>query len=468
MGCTRTDFLRSLCAGTLGAAAGPALAQSSPDAPNIILFLMDDQAWAGTSLVMDRYRPESNSDFFRTPNLESLGRQGMTFSFAYAAAPMCGPSRASIQYGQSPAKLLHTGNTDAGRCRGGTGLAQALKAARPEYRAAHFGKWHVFEEPGALGYDEHDGRTGNESQTGPEDDPKRVREITNKAVDFMNRQVEAGHPFFLQVSQYAVHTPIRARKDLAEKWEARPGGTCHDGATYAALTEEADLSLGAILTRVRELGIEDSTYIIYTSDNGGSVLQPDHEGVPEEINRPLSGGKLYLSEGGLRVPLVIKGPGIVPRGYTYMPAVGHDLYPTVLDMAGVSSVPPEVEGGSLLPVCTTPGEVPVNRPREGLVWHFPNPHVNYKKWRAESSVLWEDWKLIKIWDTGERRLFNLVTDPYEEYNLAAQFPSRADELEQKLSAYLKSVDAAPPAPDPSLRRRAIEFWNEAMLKRHGG
>ena len=193
--------------------------------PNFILILTDDQGWNNTEVPMIRDRADTRSDYYLTPNMQRLAKSGMTFSQAYAPHPVCSPSRHAIQFGMSPAKLKKTTNRGVNYREfvESPSIPQLLKAAFPGYRAAHFGKWHMYAHPAERGYDESDGRTGN--QTGRQkttdqtkfwahEDPKRAVSITDDAVQFLRHQAEAGAPFYLQVSHYAVHTELEATPSM--------------------------------------------------------------------------------------------------------------------------------------------------------------------------------------------------------------------------------------------------------------
>lgn len=430
--------------------------------PNFVFILADDQGWTGTSVQMHDAIPESKSDFYRTPNLERLARQGMRFSQAYAPSPMCCPTRCSILTGKSPAQLHMTTvilGPDVTAADGyklippkrarsipasETTIADMLK--RESYATAHFGKWHLASGgPGRHGFDEHDGSTGNEGPGLLKDpNPKDIFGITSRGVAFMEKHVRARRPFYLQLSHYAVHGPILSRTSTAEACKRRRKGRNHFSAEYAASTEDLDAGLGMILDKIDRLGIADNTYVIYMSDNGPSARGPD-----ASSNRPLAGGKGMLWEGGIRVPFIIRGPRIKPNVFSHTPAVGYDLLPTISELAGVSEpLPHGVEGGSLVPLFRNDGRGDVRRPHDGLVFHFPN-YGRGPGAKPQSAILLGDHKLIKLYETGELLLFDLSKDIGEKRDRAKEMPGKAAELERRLNEYLKAMNAGMPTENPA-------------------
>ena len=257
--------------------------------PNFILILTDDQGWNGTSVQMMDAEPQSKSDYHETPNLESLAERGMRFSSAYASAPVCSPSRYSIQFGQTPARLqmIRVGmNTDHINHQRPISIPKLLKNINSNYTAAHFGKWGIDAHPSELGYDESDGITGNKEggfdyknhqrqwRNNSSEDPKKIFSTTKKATDFLERQANSKRPFFLQVSHYAVHSDIMMRKATLNKYQNKAKGAYQKHAGFAAMTEDLDTGLGILLKKLKALGLEKNTYIIYTSDNGAVPIMP--------------------------------------------------------------------------------------------------------------------------------------------------------------------------------------------------
>ena len=294
---SRRDFLTK-AAGLGGAAtaflASPHLFAAGGKSPNFVFILADDQGWTGTSAAMHAGRKDAQSDYYRTPNLKRLASQGRRFTQGYAPAALCCPTRRSIQFGQTPARMGDDAAfakrypTDTNRLT----LPRALKAVHPDYLAAHFGKWDLRSglAPEHLGYDASDGSTGNRvgsegtsfnkqdkwRRYGVLDDPKRIFSITERGVDFMRRAVEQNRPFYLQLSHYAVHMDMQTRKASLEACEARPKGEQHRIPAFAGMTQDLDDGIGRVLDELDRLGIADNTYVFYMADNGaGPWIPPD-------------------------------------------------------------------------------------------------------------------------------------------------------------------------------------------------
>ncbi len=456
---TRREFLR---AAGLGAAAvtAPVLARGAPAParkPNIILVLTDDQGWTDTSVRMMAGRDDSRSDFYRTPALERMAAAGMVFSNAYSPAPTCTPSRGSIQFGKTPARLRQTVVHDVLAmsrgidCKDEVSIPQMVKAADAKYVTAHFGKWGFPPRPPEhAGYDVTDGKTNNadgdwiskkDGKVIPPDDPKRIFSLTKRANAFMAKCVKAGRPFFMQVSHYAAHVQHMALKKTIEKFRKLPRGKkCRPqdyadppppqnawALLYAAMIEDLDTGLGMLLDKIDDLGIRDNTYVIFTSDNGSGFRG----------NAPLTGGKASLWEGGIRVPTVVCGPGVKRGTRCDVPIAGWDFFPTISDLVGNRKpLPKGIDGGSLRPLFEKGNKGKIQRGTEALIFHFP--------WYGNlptSAIRLGDYKLIKNLNTGETRLFNLVKDIGESNDLSKSMPDKAAELHKKLAEYLKAVDA---------------------------
>lgn len=396
-------------------------------APNILFILVDDQAWNGTSVPMMPEEAFSRSKVFHTPNVEKLAAQGMTFSQAYAAHCKCECSRASIQMGRTtttlnaPDKMARHWSapvTDS--------LVNTLKRANPAYRAAHLGKWQWFHTPESMGYDVSDGLTMNEDgdSQNPED-PKQSISMTRRGQEFMEKQVKEGHPFYLQLAYYAVHPVAQALPATLKKYESLNnkggGGGRGDRAAMAAMTEDLDTCVGDLLRKLEELHIADNTLVIYTSDNGGKT-------------NILNGGKGDLGEGGLRVPLIVRGPGIKGASHCTEPVISYDLTATVLDFAAPGfALPKGIEGGSWKPVLLHGGQGQVQRPIDRLVWHQA-VEVDH----PQSAIRKGDFKLLYFWDTHEGLLFDLIHDLPETRDLAKQKPELAAQLEAELKAHIRA------------------------------
>jgi arylsulfatase A-like enzyme len=417
--------------------------------PNFLFILADDQSWAGLSVEMIAGKEFSKGKNFNTPNTEKLAERGMIFSQAYAAHPKCECSRAAILAGRTTTTLNAPTKVSINWSMPLTdSLANSLKRANPLYRAAHLGKWQWPMKPAELGYDQSDGITQNQTgESKDPDDPKLSLSLTRRACDFMATQVKEDHPFFLQISFYAVHAPAQALPETLKKYgnlksakndvgnEAAKGSgkgagkgpgngpgkenTNTDRATMAAMTQDLDTCVGTLMKKLDELGIANNTYIIYMSDNGGRT----------DI---LSGSKGNLGEGGLRVPLIVAGPGIRAATYCNEPVISYDILATVLDFAAPNTALPKgAEGGSWKTVLQNSGAGNVKRSIDRMVWHQPVevPH-------PQSAIRKGDYKLVYEWDTKNAQLFNLVDDLSEKKDLSKEKPELTTQLTAELKAHV--------------------------------
>ena len=453
------------------------------ESPNIILILADDQGWTGSSLAMDGNRPDSKSDLYRTPHLERLASEGMRFSNGYAPAPNCSPTRMSIQTGKTAARLGATDIIDIVPRPGGRPffyneyyvnkplnlplpvselsteemtIPELIKSVRPEYRAAHFGKWHMGGASTAdFGFDESSGLTSNREGRLGNPDPKRTGEVTAQAVDFIRRQAQADTPFFLQVSYYAVHLPTLFRGETLSGYDGASSRR-HINKAYAAMTEELDQGLGSILEALDTLELAEDTYVIYTSDNGAELT----EGANTD-NVPLARGKTHVWEGGIRVPLVIRGPGIEPNTQSDVPAIAYDFLPTIAEWVGaVESLPEDIDGGSLAQVLDQGGRGEVQRGTEALIWYY-GAYRNHKHVVPTAAIRKGAHKLIWDLESDQTKLFDLSIDLSETTDLARVRPEIASELESELKGYFAAVGLEmptrnldyDPATDPGLNTR---------------
>lgn len=445
---------------TVGAALASVAVACATDLvsrPNFVVILGEGQGWSSLSIPMDDRVLASASALFRTPNLDVLARQGMRFAAAYTSLPRCTPARAALFTGRNPAAMHMTfvgeGRKDDSigaerrlippRCvlnlpREAVTIGEYLKAAG--YATAHFGKWHVgHEDPALHGFDENDGPTANR---GPENvdepNPKEAFGLTERGLSFMARQAAAGKPFYLQMSHYAGRSSSSARPETLASVQARAGGHNEKEVAAAAVAEDIDTTIGMVLRKIDALGIAGRTYVIYTSDHGTPGWNP-----------PLSGGKGSLAEGGIRVPFIVRGPGVAAGTVAHVPVIATDLFPTLADLAGgVAACPPILEGGSLVPILKHGGTGTVMRPDAELVFHFP--HYDHCNEGPTSSILAGDLKLILVYETGTIHLFDISTDPGERKDLALSLPERAAELKARLKTRLKAMDAWMPVLNPAL------------------
>jgi arylsulfatase A-like enzyme len=425
--------------------------------PNIILILSDDVGWTDTSVRMMKGMEDSKSDFYQTPTLAKMASQGLTFSNAYASSSVCSPSRVSIQFGKTPTRLQHTTLGDVLQKKRGLSCADEIaiptmiKNTDPSYKTAHFGKWGFhFRKP--YEYDVSDGETGNGQGTMgddkkplPADNPKRTFEISNRAVQFLDEQVKEGNPFFMQLSYYAAHVPNVALEKTVEKYKKLPPGKKSIPEDYqqpypdrnewmlmfAAMIEDLDNGIGQVISKVEELGISDNTYIIFTSDNGGEFRG----------NKPLVGRKTTLWEGGIRVPMIVTGPGVLKNEYCDIPVAAWDFYATINHIVGGKPLPKEYDGGSLVELFEKGNAGQVERGTNELVFHYPWYGGDHN-FIAMDAIRDGDYKLVRNVIADEWRLHNVVEDIGELNDLKDEMPEKFAELKSKLNNYLKEANAA--------------------------
>jgi arylsulfatase A-like enzyme len=428
-------------------------AQNDGRPPNFVVILGEGAGWNSTSVPMDDTVANSKSDLLQTPNLARLAGEGLRFACFYAASPRCTPSRAAIFTGKSPAQLHMTFINDGRRREGADAPDAGRKMIEPSalmelptgeattgdilkragYATAHFGKWHVGRvSPAQHGFDESDGPTGNEGPKRNENpNPQEAFGMTERGMAFMARQAQAGKPFYLQMSHYPGRRgEADARPETYAAVRQRAGTSEVRRVASAAIIEDMDAAIGAVLKKIDELGIASSTYVIYTTDHGAQG---------RNANRPLAGGKGTLLEGGIRVPLIVRGPGIKAGTYSHALASHIDLLPTIAALARVNEpLPKGLEGRSLVPVLAGAGQ----RPREELFFHFP--HYDEGNDGPASAVISGHDKLIKNYETGALRLYDLSQDYAEQHDLAGEAPQKVADLDRRLTAHLKAVNAQMP------------------------
>ena len=415
------------------------------NSPNFVLVLADDQGWNALSARMDPQVPGSGSTYYQTPRLAAFAKEGMRFSRAYSGAPTCSPSRHAIQWARTPSSLglfaqcppewLKANNENA--------LPNILKQVRPQYVTAHLGKWHMHRTPDELGFDVHDGETGNQQGNGDFDpeDPKLIFSLSRRANKFMEEQVNAGRPFFLQISHYADHLQYRAKPETIQKYEEKRSNHAtayQNSPLWAAMNENLDTGVGIVLDKIDELGIRDNTYVIYTGDNGYESKVDQWKPVRERTFHkayPLLSHKYTISEGGLRVPLIIRGPGIQADSSSKTPVMGFDFFPTILDILGhLDKLPGDAEGGSLLPLLTSGGTGHVARKHPYLVFRYTKTAGTF-----DIAIVEDNYKLLKEIQSDTIWLWDLETDLGEQHNLAEELPKKTADLYEKLTTYFESV-----------------------------
>ena len=440
--------------------------------PNIVFVLADDLGWSDLGCY--------GSDLHRTPHLDQLAAEGLRFTQAYAAAPVCTPTRASIMTGKTPARLHMTIWSEASQLpplnralvppvtvgdlpHEEVTIAEALQ--NKGYRTAHIGKWHLGDAahyPEAHGFEVNIGGTmwgapntfyhpfngggtfGDEFRyvpglgLGTSDDYLTDR-FTDEAIEIIDQLADGDQPFFLHMSYHTVHTPIEGKPEVVSDYQGRVrAGFHHRNAEYAAMVHSLDENVGRLIAALRQRRIAGDTIVIFTSDNGGFVNKYEETEVTN--NWPLRSGKGSLYEGGVRVPLVVYWPGVTPVGGTCEEAVSSiDFYPTIAEIAGLDlRNTQDVDGLSLVPLLR---QSAAEFPRDTLYWHYPH---YYPTTTPVSAIRQGDWKLLEYFEDGHVELYNLADDQGETRNLAEQSPQRAAELRKKLAAWRQSAKAQLP------------------------
>jgi len=433
---------------------------------NFIFILVDDMGWIDLGCF--------SSKFYETPNIDRLAAGGMKFTNAYAACPVCSPTRASIMTGRYPARL-HLTDWIPGRKQWPAArlltpqfnqqlpldevtIAEALKPAG--HASASIGKWHLGGEgfsPETQGFDLNVGGTFRGSPVsywGPFDlpglkggssDDYLTDRLSTEALKFVEKNDD--RPFVAYLPHFAVHIPLQARQKLIEHYraKAKPDNPQHDP-TYAAMVQSVDEAVGQMMKKLDELGIAGRTVVFFTSDNGGLIYEGSRK-EPVTSNLPLRAGKGHLYEGGIRVPLIVRWPGVVkPGSVCQVPVSSVDHFPTMLELAGARpDAAHPVDGRSLAPLLKQGGSRQLeNRP---LFWHYP--HYSNQGGVPSAAVRLGDYKLIEFYEDGRLELFNLADDIGERKNLVKKQPKKAAELHELLKKWRASVDAAMPQLNPN-------------------
>lgn len=437
---------------TPGGGGGPTTPPAGATTPNVVVIVGEAQGWTSTSVQMDPALATSRQALLKTPGLERIATEGMRFTNFYAPSPRCTPSRAAFFTGRSPAALHMTfvgiGNDETNV----TGplitpanvtdlpttlptVASLLKGAG--YATAHFGKWHVGRSnPSAYGFDASDGPTNNGGPANVANpNPVQSYGITERAIAFMRQQVQAGKPFYVQLSHYAGKAAVDVRPETWAAAKAQMVGQNDNTVGIAAATLEMDNTIRLVQGALDSLGVSRNTYILFWSDHGQQSTT---------YNTPLAFGKGTVWEGGVRIPFVIAGPGIAAGSSSRVVASATDLMPTILDLVGAPVAPTVtgIEGGSLKAVLRGGGTGAVTRRFADFVVHFP--HYDFDAIGPASTILSGNYKLIRSYEDDARRLYDLSTDLAERNDLARTLPAKVTELDQKLTAYLTAVGAQLP------------------------
>jgi len=452
--------------------------------PNFVFILIDDLGWADLGCY--------GSSFYETPHIDRLAATGMRFTAAYAAAPICSPTRASIMSGKYPARINTTewfGGPQPQGYKRNTKLipaqyqdvlpleektiAEALSDAG--YATFFAGKWHLGHQgywPEEQGFDinrggwTRGGPYGGKKYFSPYGNPRLADgpdgehlpdRLAMETVKFMEAHQEK--PFLAYLSFYSVHTPLIARADLLRKYQAKQQTApavrwgkegakklrlVQNHAVYAAMVEAMDLAVGKVLAGLQALQLERDTVVFLMSDNGGVAT----DGGWPTSNLPLRGGKGWLYEGGIREPLIIRWPQVTAPGFEcHVPVISTDFYPTMLDMAGLPLVRQQhMDGMSLTPLLRQSGPLQ----REAIFWHYPH-YSGGLGGRPSSAVRRGDYKLIEFYEDGHLELYKLTEDIGEQTNLLQREPALAKEMHALLKQWCQDVDAKLPSPNPAYR-----------------
>ncbi len=442
--------------------------------PNFVFILIDDMGWMDAGCY--------GSTFYETPNIDRLAAEGMRFTDAYAACPVCSPTRASIMTGKYPARLNLTDWLIGRRWPKDSPIvpvewrhempleevtiAESLKEAG--YATCFVGKWHLGKEPF---YPEHQGfdiNIGGTNSGMPKshfyprwaDNPPiegkpgeyLADRLTDESLNFL--ETNADKPFLLYLSHYGVHTPLEAKGQLLEKYRTKANtlpqvkgprfiqeGKRHarqvqDHPVYGGMVQSIDESVGRVMDKLKELNLAENTVVFFMSDNGGLSTS---EGSPTS-NVPLRAGKGWLYEGGIREPMIIKWPGAVePGSVCSEPVTSTDFYPTILEMANLPLKPQQhPDGVSLVPLLAQTGKLK----RKAIYWHYP--HYSNQGGTPGGAIRLGDYKLIEFYDTHRTELYNLRDDIGEKHDLSSQKPQKTAELKKMLEDWRKTVDAQMP------------------------
>ena len=453
-----------------GVFAAVALAQGRP---NFLFVLVDDMGWSDLGVY--------GADLHETPRIDAFAETAMRFTNAYAASPVCSPTRASIMTGKYPAKLRMTIWREAAKNpplnrqlippltldslpHEEITLAEVLHQAG--YVTAHVGKWHLGTAeyyPQTQGFDYNIGGTlwgapqtffypysGSRPFAGLRYVPhleggKEGEYLTDRLAAEAIRilREERAKPFFLHLAFHTVHTPIEGKPKIHERYRAKiREGMSHRNPHLAAMVHSLDENFGRVLDALDELGVADDTVVILTSDNGGFVNK--YDGMQVTDNSPLRSGKGSLYEGGIRVPAIIRWPGVVaPGSVADTPIISVDYYRTILSIAGLEGDKDynrTVDGIDLAPILRGSG---AETDRAAIFFHYPH---YYATTSPVSAVRAGDWKLLRYYEDASVELYNLVDDISEQRNLASERPDMAAALLKRLEAWWERVGAQHPSP----------------------
>lgn len=416
---------------------------------NVVFILADDMGY-------NQVRYHHLTKFYETPNIDRIAAEGMSFTDAYAADPVCSPTRASIMTGKYPARLhitdyipgnphpyakLVTPQQQQGLPLEEMTIAEMLKTKG--YVTGHFGKWHLNKDknyqpgrpgdPGSQGFDEVLTTVKPKPDADPDKDAHHAIEITQRSLEFIEKNKDK--PFFCYVAHHVVHRPIMEHKDWIDRYKTKQRmDNPVNNPIMGAMIERMDIGIGQILDKLDELGLTEKTIVIFDSDNGGLKSLQDQA--------PLRGGKAMVYEGGIRVPFAIRWPGVVkPGSKCSVPVISNDFFPTLAEIVGFEITDKEIDGLSLVPLFKGGNHLD----RESLYWHYP--HYHHQGYKPSGAIREGDYKLIEWYEQtllGEDKqvsLYNIREDIEEAIDLAEQMPDRAKAMREKLHAWRKAVNA---------------------------
>jgi arylsulfatase A len=469
--------------------------QSNNAQPNILFILIDDMGWKDISCA--------GGSYYETPNIDKLALQGVRFLNAYSPAPVCAPSRGAIFSGKSPARTklttvfkgpagpddrLHAKSKYSGEQdqflearhrhvlpKAEVIIPQAL--AEAGYKTGFFGKWHIGECPGyypddrgfqvAKGYrlNQVGSRshwmekwsTTSANMEAADQDAYVADALTTECVQFI--QENKDQPWMAVLSHYLVHSPVEGKPEKLAKYKNK-ATTDQTNPGYASMVESVDESVGRLIETINNLGLEENTLVIFTSDNGGYTPK-------NTSNYPLMGGKSFPFEAGMKVPFIVKWPGEINPGVSEERIVGTDIYPTMLAAAGQAQRPDQhADGKNLLPLLTK-NKTLKKRP---IIFHFP--HYSHAT-GPFSAIIEDNWKLIRFYNDehGAFLLYNLAIDPEEQNNLAAINVKMRKKLLKQLEKSLQEMKAEMPTPNldynsdaEDVKRKHLKYTKELAEK----
>ena len=431
---------------------------------NVVFVLADDQGWNQVSM--------QGTKFYETPNVDRLASQGLYFTDAYSANPVCSPSRSSIMTGKNPARLhitdyipgspypyqkLTTPEMTQVLPLDEITIAEVLK--ENGYVTGHFGKWHLNKDknyeagrpgdPASQGFDDIYTSVKPAPDADPSADAHHAVEITKRSLEFIEKNKD--NPFFCYVSHHVVHRPLMEKPELVDKYEQKEGADLAiNNPIMGAMIERMDTGIGQILDKLDELKLTENTIVIYYSDNGGLEMLQDQY--------PLRGGKSMIFEGGIRVPLVIRWPGVIEPGtQSHTPVISDDLFPTILDMINIKKDIKDQDGLSITPLFTQGGMIE----RNTLYCHYP--HYHHQGYKPAGAIREGDYKLIEwfeqtlLGEENQINLYNLAEDIGEENDLSKEMPELAARLREKLHAWRKNVGAQEMTVNPNYNPEKAEM-----------